>query len=357
MKRLSSKNVSVAVIALSTTVALVGCSQEDSGNGEVIVGVAATPAASPIQKGDPAGIVQRGAAVTGLVSVGDHSVAALSSGTLSIGDPAEVARGTAKTFTVDDSCSSISGTATSIIVTCGESVKMFAAAGKDTGKEVRSLDIGAPVSAATANDDGTVVVTTEGSDKVRWYNAEGKKTRDTAVSASPSGMVRVGNERNKASDGDAEWRVAVLDAEQSTISDVDMNKQQFNAALRVGQGLGTASSGRRADGVLVASDPRKDQVLVYTFTDVIRHTEAGVTGPSPWAVLWDSARQVLWVSTTGDNKLTAYSLASGVPTPLGDVPTIADIRFMADGGDGALLLIAEDGTREYIAANDLPLGK
>lgn len=359
MKRLSTKTVCTSVVAVAATLTLAGCSGgggDDGTGGESVVGVAATPAASPRPAtADVAGTVTAGDPVAGLarLGIGDGkdtgTVAALTDGTLAVGDLATVAAGTAPTTVVDASCDSLTAAAGRIVLSCGDTVKILDSA----GKERRSLDVGAPVTAAAAVADGTVVVTTEGTDKARWYDADGAEVDSEGVSATPSGMVVVGNTRN-GEDGGHQLRVAVLDAEQSSIADLDMDERHFNAALRTGQGLGTASAGNRADGVVVVSDPRTDQALVYTVTDVIRHTQATVTGPSPWAVLWDSPRQLMWVSTTGDNRLTSYSLASGTPVEVGHVDTVDDVRHIIDNGDGDLLLVAADGTRELVPAADLP---
>ncbi|WP_297005913.1 hypothetical protein [uncultured Corynebacterium sp.] len=360
MKRLTHKTVCTSVIALAATLTLAGCSGgADDGDGESVVGVAATPAASPAT-GEAVGEVTTGDAVTGLARIGlgkdaadTDAVAVLGDGTLSTGTLREISAGSADTVTVDKSCDSVVSAPDGVVLTCGSTVSIRDA----DGKETRTLDIGSTVTAAAVVTDGTVAVTTEGSDKVTWYDAEGGKKHSEVTSATPSGMVPVGNERNTGDDGAAQWRVGVLDTGQSSVADIDMDKRQYNAALRVGQGLGDAAAAQAPDGVLVASDPRTDQALVYTFTDVIRHTQAVHTGPSPWAVLWDADRRLMWVSTTGDNQLTAYRLATGTPVAVGHVDTVADVRQIADAPDGDLLLIGQDGTRQLIPSADLPTGR
>ena len=362
MKRLSHKTVSTSVIALAATLTLAGCGGDsDDGDGETVVGVAATPEASPSGTGsDAVGEVTGGDTVTDLARVGlgedaagTDAVAVLGDGELAVGTLSEIADGSADTVTVDATCDRVVSAPEGVILTCGDTVSVL----DDSGKEARSLDIGSTVTGAAVVADGTVAVTTEGSDKVTWYDAEGDKKNSESASSSPSGMVPVGNHRNTDEDGAAQWRVAVLDPQQSSVADIDMDKRQYNAALRVGQGLGTASASQDPDGVLVASDPRTDQALVFTLTDVIRHTQAVHTGASPWAVQWDNGRQLMWVSTTGDNKLTGYSLASGTPVEVGQLDTVADVRQITDNPDGDLLLIGEDGTRQLIDAADLPAGK
>ncbi|MDN6511093.1 MAG: hypothetical protein L0K56_10360 [Corynebacterium sp.] len=60
------------------------------------------------------------------------------------------------------------------------------------------------------------------------------------------------------------------------------------------------------------------------------------------------------MSTTGDNTLTGYDLSTGPPEEVGKVPTTSDVRHIIDDGSGDLLLVAADGTRELIPADDLP---
>lgn len=331
---------------------------EESGEGETIVGVAAQPGDSP-DAGDVTGTVTDGEPVLGLVraGVGDQvdednpaPVAALEQGRLLIGSLEEVASGDAEAVDVDDSCTTVTGAVDGVVLGCGSTVRIL----DGEGDELRSVEAPDDVTSAALHPDGSVAVTVESDSDVYWFDEDGDEVRSEDMTATGSSMELVGNTRNADDDGNPEWRAGLVDAAQTSVTDIDIADRSRVAALRIGQGVGTTSAGTAADGVLVASDARRDNALVYTLTDVIRHTQSVPTGPGAWAVLWDSEREVLWVSTTGDNQLTGYDLASGTPVEIGQVPTNADVRHIIDDGSGDVLLVSEDGTREQISADDLP---
>ena len=197
---------------------------------------------------------------------------------------------------------------------------------------------------------GTAVAGVKGSEKVNFYNADGSKTGDAVVTSNTDETLLINPGEGQ------DQRAAVIDRSQTTISDVSLADEANNAALRIGQGVGEAAQGNGDDGVIVASDHRQQQVQIFTMRDVVRlHQEAPV-GPSPWAVRWDADRQIAWVSTTGDNKLTGFRIDSGTPVPVAQFDTIADVRNVIDGADGQLLLISEDGQWQSLTSEDVDKG-
>lgn len=360
----------LAAVATVSTLALAGCgsdSDDSEGDGEEsVVGVVATPADSP-EAGNPVGEVSEGEPVTGLVRASLNNsaataggadgadgepvpVAALEEDVLRIGSLAEVAGGDAEEVEVGDDCTTISGAVDGVVLGCGSQVRVF-----DTeGEETSSVEAPGTVTSATQSPSGTFLVTVEDSDKAYWLEDDGEEIRSETMTETADGVALVGNTRNADDDGNPEWRAALVDAAQSSVTDLDIDGNARMAALRNGQGLGKVSAGTAPDGVLVASDPRQSQALVYNFGDVIRHTQSVPTGDGTWAVLWDSPRELMWVSTTGDNTLTAYDLSTGTPESVGEVSTSADVRHIIDDGSGDLLLITADGSRELIPADDLP---
>lgn len=357
------------VVALPTVAALTlsGCADQmlggdsdldEDGDGQQVVGVPAEPSDSPAAD-DVTGSVTDGEEVLGLVraGVGDAvsaddpaPVAALEQGRLLIGSLHEVASGTADSVDIDPECTTVTGAVEGIVLGCGTTVRIL----DEEGTETRTLEAPDEVTAVALHPDGSVALTVESDSDLYWFDSDGDEVRSEEMTATGSSMELVGNTRNTGEDGGPEWRAALIDAAQTSVTDIDVADRSRMAALRIGQGVGTTSAGTAADGILVASDARRDQALVYTVTDIIRHTQAVPTGPGAWAVLWDSAREVLWVSTTGDNQLTGYDLTSGTPESIGTVPTGADIRHIIDDGSGDLLLISEDGTRELVLSDDLP---
>jgi hypothetical protein len=352
VKRLPTLLAGTTIAVLTLT----GCSDQvynnDDPDGETVVGVAATPGPSP-DATSPAGAVTKGSPVQGMARAGAGEagapVALLGHGSLTVGTLSAVADGSARTVEVPEACDRISSAVDGLTLACGDQVRLLDA----TGKETRTVDTGGTLTSAVAAPDGSVAVTKEGTDKVTWYGSDGGESGSESVTATGVDAVLVGNDRNDDHDG-VQWRGALVDAAQSSVTDIDISGHKRQAGLRIGQGVGTVSAGYLPDGVLVASDPRQDQALVYTMTDVIRHTQAVPTGPGPWATLWDADRGIMWVSTTGDNKLTGYRISSGTPVSVGDVPTVGAVRHIIDDGSGDLLLVGDDGSRELIDGKDLP---
>lgn len=362
-----AKPLTVAALAMVPLVTLSGCAEQMIGtdgseDGETVVGVAAEPLDSPdiSDDADVTGTLDSGEALLGLVRAGVGTsvtedspapIAALEQGRLVIGPLEDVASGSAPSVDVDDTCTTLTGAVDGLVLGCGTTVRILDA----EGQEVRSFEAPGDVTAAAVHPDGKVALTVESDSDVHWFDADGEETNSEDMTATGSSMQLVGNTRNADSeDGDAEWRAALIDAQQTSVTDINIADESRVAALRIGQGVGTVSAGTQPDGVLVASDARRGQALVYTLTDVIRHTQAVPTGEGAWAVLWDSEREVMWVSTTGDNMLTGYDLSTGTPEEVGQVPTTSDVRHIIDDGSGDLLLVAADGTRELIPADDLP---
>ncbi|MEJ6548452.1 hypothetical protein PQI66_02715 [Corynebacterium sp. USCH3] len=365
------KKSMAATVALPAAVALTlsGCAEQmygtdgddgEGGDGETIVGVAAEPVDSPggADTSDATGTLDDGDELLGLVraGVGDAvsedspaPVAALQQGRLSIGPLADVAAGRADTVDVDDDCTTVTGAVDGVVLGCGTTVRVLDA----DGQEQRRIDAPGEVTSAAVHPDGAVALTVESDSDVHWFSADGGDEGTEDVTATGSAMQLVGNTRNGGDDG-PQWRAALIDAAQTSVTDLDLVDRARVAALRIGQGVGTVSAGTKADGVLVASDARRNQALVYTVTDVIRHTQSVPTGEGAWAVLWDSDREVMWVSTTGDSQLTGYELSSGTPVEIGRVATAPDVRHIIDDGSGDLLLVTADGTREVISSGDLP---
>lgn len=253
------------------------------------------------------------------------------------------------TVPVDDHCRSISASAQGVAVACEGHLYEYDSA----GKQRRDLPISARVLSGTFLASGEAAASVEGESKLRFYSPEGEETGKTVVSRALEKVLLV---RNDA----APDRVAVIDRSQSSISDVDVAKRSLNGALRIGQGVGSVAASPTDDGVVVASDAKQGQLLVFTMTDVVRLHQAAPTGKSPWAVQWDPTNAVAWVSTTEDNRVAAYSIASGTPLRVAEFATIANVRGII-AAEGAITLVASDGATQYIdwaaVARDIAKGK
>lgn len=317
----------------------------DDGNGPV-VGVAATPAASPAAA-DPAGRTGRGAPVRDLARLGDDSgapgdVALLREGSLEIGAPSDLVTGRGRTVDVPRECTTLSTTSRGVTAACGGSVIVV----DGDGRTVRTVQVDGTATAAAVIADGTVAVAVEGRDRMQFYGADGAFLDDDPSSDSVDATVLL-HDRNGGE------RLAAVDHAQSSVTEMRLSDRKYLAALRIGQGVGTMAAGSGTDGVAVASDTRQDQALLYTLDEVVMLHQSVPTGPSPYAVTWDSPRALMWVSTTGDNRLTAYRVDSGTPVEVRSFGTVRDVRRVVDGRDGSLLLTGDDGTLQMIPADQV----
>jgi len=243
---------------------------------------------------------------------------------------------------VDDSCDNISTTATGVAVACQDKAIEL---GSD-GKETRSLDVDGKVTTVTFLENGKAVLGKAGEDKARFYDKDGNETGEAIVSRSLDEAVLVKPHGRGQ-------RAALIDRGQTSINDVDVDDGSLNASLRIGQGVGQVATGRGDDGVVVASDARQDQMLIYTMNDVVRLHQAIPTKASPWGVAWDAKRQLAWVGSVGENKLTAFRIDSGAPVKVAEVDAPSKVREVLDAANGALVLVTEDGKVNVYSARNV----
>lgn len=352
---------SVAIAGIATaSLVLVGCSTNLSGTQseegkpaaeQPVAGTPATPAESPKAGTDLSGEVKSlpinqeatildAATVSLAPKTGQASSAFLTKGAVYLAASDKI--GEPKKVDVDDSCDNLNTTAKGVAIGCdGHYLELDAG-----GAELRKIEVEGHVKSATTTDDGRSVIGVDEQDKVAFYNAEGKRTSDEVVSRSLDMAVLVKGRENAQ-------RVAVIDRGQTTINDVDPGKEEYKASLRIGQGVGEVAAGTGTDTVVVASDNRQDQVMIYTMDDVVRLHQAAPTKKSPWGVAWDSKRGIALVSTTADNLLSAYDIASGTPTEVGSWKTIADVRHVLVQPDGSILLVGKNNELQRIAAEEV----
>lgn len=248
----------------------------------------------------------------------------------------------AKKVELNDSCDNLNTTATGVGVGCDDEYLELDA----KGETLRKIEVEGHVKSGTTTADGDTVIGVDGQDKIGFYGDDGKRASDEVVSRSLDATVLVPGRENGP-------RVAVIDRGQTTINDVDPAKREYKASLRIGQGVGEVAASTGDDAVVVASDNRQDQVMLYTMDDVVRLHQTAPTGKSPWGVAWDAQRKVALVSTTADNTLTAYDVATGTPMKVGSWKTIADVRHVLVQPDGSVLVVGKNNRAQLIAANDL----
>ncbi|KAB3523503.1 hypothetical protein GC425_00465 [Corynebacterium sp. zg254] len=266
-----------------------------------------------------------------------QSIGVLAGSSLLIASPGDAK---ARSVSVPDDCTDIATSGAGVALACGSSLIEYTA----EGKEARKVDTKGTVRSGTFTADGLGAYSTSDSDKVYFFDAEGKTVGDDIVSKDLDRSVLV-------QPHDGSQRVAMIDRTRTSINDVAPTDKAYNAALRIGQGVGQVAASASTDGVVVASDTRQDQLLIYTMNDVVRLHQSTPTGHSPFAVAWDSQRNLAWVSTTADNTLTAYDITTGVPVAVADMATLGNIAAVYPTADRGLVLLSKNGDVQTIEAS------
>lgn len=322
------------VAALVMAVTLAGCGSDDTdigdGAGDVARVEPATPAASPPQSSQVAGIVEPAAAGTALVQsgstvliLGDDGAVDLRVQPGALDGPAarRLALSKVTALTADgETFVAASPGRLSRITRTGEVTEIGPIQG-----DVRSLAVAndGRILAGTA-DGRLLVVTTDGKLQKNLH----KFVQVSQILVAPQGS-------------DVAGQVIVVDREQSSVTPIDIDTGEVKAALRAGNGA--------TDGVMdgfgrfVVANTRDGEVLGFFGAPIIMRFRFPVA-PSPYAVAYDSAQNLLWVSTTGDNRVTAYSLATGEPREQVRLTTVGQVSAMTvDPVSGSLYLLSGRG--------------
>src|SRR5699024_1628056 len=116
------------------------------------------------------------------------------------------------------------------------------------GKQLKKYRVEGTPTVAPATTDGRVLVGFKGSSKLHYYSPSGEQRGEAESiigSRSLDDLVHVNNEHG-------EERLAVIDRDQTSITDIDLATNGPRGALRIGQGVGLSSVGRGDQGIFNA---------------------------------------------------------------------------------------------------------
>jgi len=330
-----ARKVSAAVAAVSAAALLAACqTQQEPGDGERDVFMGNATAAPSPASSTPAGTVHPFAAVSEMDATGD--LLALRSGTeLTVGTLDDVTSGRAKKYALDDACGAVSANNGTFVVACGHDIRMYSADGEAT------VHSDAPVSAAAVTTSGEVVAGSHDDKTIRVFR-DGSQI--TAFDAARETDRILSAQRG----GDREDAVVRLNNFDTTIQDLDWKGGRQGGTLRAGLGVGGVATGPH--GLVLAADATGSQLLVYNTDDIIRLQMSAPVAESPWAVAWDDAQELAWVSSTATNTAEGYSLSTGVPVKKKSVPTVANAQSMVTLPDGTLLIASASGEGLQVVA-------
>ncbi|WP_288336701.1 YncE family protein [uncultured Gordonia sp.] len=167
--------------------------------------------------------------------------------------------------------------------------------------------------------------------------------RDLAQQRDIAGFVRVDDITVSPPGADLPGeQVVVLDRAQSSVTPVDLGNGDLGPALRAGNGA-TNSAVDHYGRVLVANT-RDDEIVGFFGSPLVMRFRYPVSD-GPYAVDYDDARNLLWVSTTGNNEVVAYDLATGEPAEKHRFAAVAqpDAIVVDDASGTVFVLSARDG--------------
>ncbi|MCR5976469.1 hypothetical protein GDN83_01625 [Gordonia jinghuaiqii] len=217
----------------------------------------------------------------------------------------------------------------------------------DGGVETADLDTDQPTAVVRTASGLIVVGTADG--RVLVYDKTFERKHDihrfvrvdslTAAPASAEGL-----------DG----QVVVLDRAQSSVTPVDPESGELGPALRAGNGA-TNSTVDHYGRILVANT-RDGEILGFYGSPLVMRFRYPVAG-GPYAVDYDDTRNLLWVSTTGNNEVVAYDLADGEPTEKQRFASVVQPdRITVDSAGTVYVLSARNGGLQVVPPPGTPLG-
>lgn len=318
---LTKKSAGPAAVLAGSALLLAACSQPpgvpqdapDMGNAE--------PAQSP-PAGDIEGEKIDYPAVEDL-EVTDGVIGVRADGVLRTGTLDEIKGGAGTTHELAESCGDVTANAGAFVTVCDGEIRVF------TGTDERTFTPDEPVTVAAPLPDGRVIAGSAEEAKVWVFDTDGNQT-ERITTARPSDFVLAGQDK-----------VVRLNRFDTTIQDIQLDKARQGGTLRVGLGVGQAKFGE--DGLVLASDATGNQLLVYTTDEVVRLHQTVPTDPHPWAVAWDPANKLAWITSTEENTATGFDISKGVPLEQRKVGTVADAQHMISLDDGTLILASSSG--------------
>ncbi len=195
-----------------------------------------------------------------------------------------------------------------------------------------------PFVAAAVTTDGTVIGGSPESDNVTVF-APDETTSSTEVNT--GGGVNQVIALPRTGDSDLPDAVVASDMATTRVTGVDLKETRTGGALRAGVGVSRIAPGENT--TMLVADNIGDSLRIYNNLDVIRLHQSVPIGPHPWDVAWDATTNTAWVTTLGDNKVSSYSLKTGVPILEQQRQTVADAQSLAVLGDGSLAIGSASG--------------
>ncbi|WP_257183034.1 hypothetical protein [Corynebacterium cystitidis] len=320
------KKLKVVAVMSVLSLGLASCGEDTAPPPNPDMG-GATPQASP-QDASPDGEVVEFAAVRDLDRTGD-SVGVRTDEGLFIGTLEEIIGGDVDPISLDDPCTDVSAHDGVFTIACDQTIRMVSADGAE-----ETLEVEQPANAAVRTSSGDVI-TASGTEGRAWVYRDGALVDDFTVQDPTDQLIAVPH-----ADGQPD-SVVRIGREKTTIQDLDLENLRGGGTLRVG--LGVAHMAPGDDGLVVVADNMGSQLAIYTTGEVIRLHQTAPVDAAPWAVAWDSERDLAWIASLEKNTAAGYDLSHGVPLEQARVNTVADAQHMIALDDGTLVIGSASG--------------
>ncbi|MFE9577689.1 YncE family protein [Nocardia sp. NPDC006044] len=191
------------------------------------------------------------------------------------------------------------------------------------------------------DDDTLLVGTADG--KVRTLTPEGKVVRTVTGLASADALALTPG------------HVSVLDRRQTSVTEIELGKDDLGLALRAGDG----ATNMIADhfGRIIVTDSTGDELLVFSAGPLVLRQRFPVNS-SPYALAYDQRSDTVWVTCTQSNEVVGFDLSTGIPTEVGRYPTVRQPNSVTiDQRTGDMFVgSAADGGLQRIRADDRKRG-
>jgi DNA-binding beta-propeller fold protein YncE len=160
---------------------------------------------------------------------------------------------------------------------------------------------------ATAASDGTVFVGNELGGTVSVLRGD-RLVKVFTDRVQPAGMASVGT------------AVGVLDARANTLTVYDAERLVILGSNPAGAGPTHLVADRH--GRMIATDTRGDTVEVFSPLPNPRAVGNVAQPGGPYGIAYDSARDRLWVASSGTNEVVGYSMDQATPREIQRIPTV-----------------------------------
>ena len=317
------------MVALATSALLVGCSAEVEGEIDSSMGNASPAPAT--ETADPAEVLGMAKkidhAIVDAAVVRDSVVLKTADRILAgpINNPAE------SMVDYTGTCGDLAAAENSVLLPCDDGIRVL-----DTrGQVAATVGRGTAYSAAAEMPGGRIVGHRADSDVIDVFGADGELADEFRASRVGSQLVVA-----PAVNGTDTGRIMEVNRQETSVHELKIDESRAGSGLRAGLGVGKAAAG---SDIIAAADTKGNQLLVYTMTDIIRLHQAAPVPESPWSVAVDESRNLIWVSSTAANKLTAWDISSGTPVQVAEVDTIADPQAMVVTAAGEVAVFSASG--------------